>query len=51
MMHHVWVALKILIVVKLLILAAAAIVLFRPFIRGWRGRRIGRRLAAADPAV
>jgi hypothetical protein len=49
-MHHVWVALKVLIVVKLLILAAAAIFLFGPFIRD-RGRRIGRRLAGADPGV
>ena len=35
-MHHAWAILKILIVVKLLILAAAAIILFRPFMRGWR---------------
>jgi hypothetical protein len=35
-MHHVLVILKILIVAKLLILAAAAIVLFRPFMRNWR---------------
>lgn len=39
-MHHVWVVLKILIVAKLLILAAAAIVLFKPFMRNWR--RAGR---------
>jgi flagellar basal body-associated protein FliL len=37
-MHHALAILKILIVVKLLILAAAAIVLFRPFMRNWRQR-------------
>jgi hypothetical protein len=36
-MHHVWVILKVLIVAKLLILAAVAVVLFRPFRRIWRG--------------
>jgi len=35
-MHHLLAILKILIVVKLLILAAVAIVLFRPFMRDWR---------------
>ena len=40
-MHHVWVILKILIVAKLVILAVAAIVLFRPFMRNWR--RVTRR--------
>ena len=35
-MHQAWVVLKILIVVKLVILAAVAIVLFKPFMRGWR---------------
>ena len=35
-MHHAWVILKVLIVVKLVILAAAAIVLFKPFMRSWR---------------
>ena len=35
-MHHLLAILKILIVVKLLILAAAAIVLFKPFMRNWR---------------
>ena len=35
-MHHLWVILKILIVVKLLILVLTAIVLFRPFMRAWR---------------
>ena len=35
-MHHVLAILKILIVAKLLILAVAAIVLFRPFMRNWR---------------
>ena len=37
-MHHVPAILKILIVVKLLILVAAAIVLFRPFMRNCRQR-------------
>jgi hypothetical protein len=44
-MHHIWVFLKILIVVKLLVLAITAIVLFRPFIRGTR------RIAGAHPEV
>jgi len=35
-MHHVWILLKVLILVKLALLAAAAILLFRPFMRGWR---------------
>ena len=35
-MHHVWIILKVLIVAKLLILAVAAVVLFRPFMRNWR---------------
>ena len=35
-MHHLLAILKILIVVKLLILASAAIVLFGPFMRNWR---------------
>jgi hypothetical protein len=35
-MHHLLAILKILIVMKLLILAAAAIVLFKPFMRNWR---------------
>jgi len=34
-MHHAWVILKVLIIAKLLILAAVAIFLFRPFMRGW----------------
>jgi hypothetical protein len=40
-MHHVLAILKILIVVKLLILAAAAIVLFKPFMRNWRRGPLG----------
>ena len=40
-MHHAWVILKVLIVVKLVILAAAAIVLFKPFMRGWRRASLG----------
>jgi len=35
-MHHLLAILKILIIAKLLILAIAAIVLFRPFMRNWR---------------
>ena len=35
-MHYLWVTLKVLIIAKLLILAAAAIVLLRPFLRNRR---------------
>jgi hypothetical protein len=38
-MHPLLAVLKILIVLKLLILAVTAVILLRPFTRGWRGHR------------
>ncbi|HXS07440.1 MAG TPA: hypothetical protein VN723_11665 [Rhizomicrobium sp.] len=35
-MHYVWVTLKVLIIAKLLILAAVALVLLKPFLRNRR---------------